>query len=409
MNLKPGFLLLLLFLIPMQIHSQCTRQQVIDDYNNIYLQSAVSNTQLGWTGNTSTCLAGTISDLAQTNTLARINYYRKLAGLSSMVTFDPTNDSKCQQAALMMAANNSLSHNPPASWLCYTSDGAQAAMSSNLYLGGHTASAVDAYMNDNGITFAGHRRWILNSRPPAFGHGSTINSDALWVVGFSGTGSATPVTFPSEGYFPAPLVPASKYWSFGLYNAGFSSATVQMLDQSGSDVTINLFAVVNGYGDNTIVWQAPDVLTNSPYDVKYTVKVNNVLVDGVYKNFSYDVIICQTVHPPQCPDSQTWSETDCACSTLTGINSSNMPRVRISTNNPFSDILQVKVQSINNGRLKLAVVDITGKEMEHRDLSISAGEFLTFYWDTTSWIKGVYFIVLEDQDKVKTVLKVIKQ
>jgi len=44
--------------------AQCDRQQIVDNYNNIYLESEVSTLQLGWTGNINTCDPGTITNLA---------------------------------------------------------------------------------------------------------------------------------------------------------------------------------------------------------------------------------------------------------------------------------------------------------------------------------------------------------
>lgn len=264
-------------------------------------------------------------------------------------------------------------------------------------------------MNDNGNNSAGHRRWILNSSTPDFGHGATSLSDALWIFGSSGAVTTAPITFPSSGYFPAPLVPKSKYWSFGLYNATFESANVQMFDQSGSPVTINLFPVQNGFGDNTIVWEALNIITDSPFDVKYTVKVNNVVVAGEFKNFSYDVIICQPVHPPQCPSGQTWSAIDCSCSISTGITDLAINKPEIVVNNPFSDVLESRLHSFFSGDMKINIIDITGKILEECNLNMSAGDELTLTWNTALWKNGLYFISLEDQKGVRKVLKAVKQ
>lgn len=409
MKLKVLYFLVLVTFTKMNAYGQCTREQVINDYNNIYLQTTVSDAQLAWTGNSGTCTAGTISELAQTNTLARINYYRKLAGLQTFVTFDPVRNNECQQAALIMDRNNTINHNPLPTWLCYTPEGAVGALNSNLAYGIHSSSAVDLYMNDNGNNSAGHRRWILGSMSFSLGHGATTIADALWVLDFTGTPTTTPVTFPSSGYFPAPLVPPSKYWSFGLYNATFELANVQMFDQSGSAVTINLFPVQNGFGDNTIVWEASNIITDSPFDQKYTVKVNNVVVGGVSKNFSYDIIICQPVHPPQCPSGQTWSEADCSCATITGITDIDINKQQIVVNNPFSGVLEARLYSFFSGVMKINIIDITGKVLEESNLYMSTGDELTLTWNTALWKNGLYFISLEDQKGVRKVIKAVKQ
>jgi hypothetical protein len=49
---------------------------------------------------------------------------------------------------------------------------------------------------------------------------------------------------------------------------------------------------VNGYGDNTLVWE-PDATFSAPpaSNTVYTVAVNQVIVGGVPRNFTYDVIV----------------------------------------------------------------------------------------------------------------------
>jgi uncharacterized protein YkwD len=409
MKLKINLLLILFFSMPVKNNGQCFREQVINDYNNIYLQSAVSDTQLTWTGSTVNCLAGTISELAQKNTLARINYYRKLAGLPSTITFDSALYNKCQDAALMIAANSSINRNPPTSWSCYTADGAEILKYAEIALNIHSASAIDLYMNDIGTDYAGHRRLILYSRATVFGHGSTDKSDALWVIGSLAPVDVRPVTFPSSGFFPAPLISSSVYWSFSLHGAGFGSAIVQMFDSNGTSVSVEQFPVTDGYGDNTIVWHPSNIVNPDPYDVKYTVRISNVLVDGNFKEYTYDVILCQPVHPPLCPSGQRWSETDCSCVTETDITDTGMTKPQIIINNPFSGVLETRIHSFFSGDMKIIIVDNTGRVLEGRNLCMSAGAELTITWETALWKQGLYLILLEDQKGVSTVLKIVKQ
>ena len=159
----------------------CNRQAIIDDYNNVYLTSAVSTADLGWTGSVATCTPGTTSALSKTNTINRINYFRKLAGLSNTVILDQNaHEANCQAAALIMDANDNLSHSPPNNWSCWTQAGSNGAGSSNLALGAHASGAISLYMIDpgSGNEPAGHRRWILNSRATKFGTGSTSSTAA---------------------------------------------------------------------------------------------------------------------------------------------------------------------------------------------------------------------------------------
>jgi len=100
------------------------RQRVLTEYNTYYLGSEAASS--GWTGTTATCTPGTISTDAINKALMRINYFRRCVGLNDDITFDPVKNGKCQQAALMLHANNSLSHTPPNTWTCWTQEGSDA-------------------------------------------------------------------------------------------------------------------------------------------------------------------------------------------------------------------------------------------------------------------------------------------
>jgi hypothetical protein len=272
------------------------RQRVLNDYTNYYLGSNV--TDCGWTGNTSTCTPGTMSSDAISKTLLRINYFRKCAGLPTSVTFDAGENAKCQEAALMMDANNDLNHDPPATWSCYTDDGHTAAGNSNLALGSHSSASITQYMMDwgSGNAPCGHRRWILYSHSLVMGVGSTSGANALWVLGNSGNpqpaGMPDFIAWPPEGYVCAPLV--FDRWSLGVPNADFAAATVSMTDSIGNTVPCSIVSSTdNGYGDRTIVWEPIGVITTASSNVTYHVNVKNVTVSSTTKNYSYDVVIIQ--------------------------------------------------------------------------------------------------------------------
>ncbi len=269
------------------------RERIINLYNANYLGSVV--TDPGWSGNLGSCLAGSVSADAQAKTLLRIKYYREMASLPTDISFDPSNDAKCQQAALMMHANNSLSHTPPTSWTCYTADGNTAAGSSNIALGMHTSGAISGFIDDfgTGNEVVGHRRWLLYSKARVLGHGSTSNASAIWVFGNSAnTPLFTPefIAWPPKGYVPAPVVYGR--WSFGIPGASFASATVSMKDPNNAAMTVSVISNnANGYGDNTIVWVPTGVNTTSTADLTYHVTISNVMLSGVAKNYTYDVTV----------------------------------------------------------------------------------------------------------------------
>ena len=130
-------------------------------YQNTFAAPAAVAPQ--WNGNVATGEAGTLGAAYLAAIIARVNAYRWMAGLPGGVTLDPTESAEDQQAALMMAANDQLSHDPPSTWLDYTAAGADAAAHSDLDLGVSGVAAIDLYMIDPGSsnTFVGHRRWIL--------------------------------------------------------------------------------------------------------------------------------------------------------------------------------------------------------------------------------------------------------
>lgn len=271
------------------------REKVIQAYNSTYLGTNLSD--CGWTGNVANCEAGTCSQDAHDKVVQRINYFRRLVGLPGDIILDAIKNGKCQNAALIMKANNQLNHFPPNTWTCWNADGNEAAGNSNIALGMHSVNAVTGYMDDFGSNnlAVGHRRWLIYSRAKVMGDGSTDGSNAIWVMGNQNNPYPTTmpefISLPPKGYVPGPLV--FDRWSFAVPDAHFASATVTMKDASDHQVTLNIINTEEGYGDNTIVWEPDGINTNGPGDVKYTVTVDNVQVGTGTKSYTYTVTIVQ--------------------------------------------------------------------------------------------------------------------
>ncbi len=275
-------------------------------YNSVYMAS--ESTPIDWDGDTGTCIQGTTAADFKNAVLARINYYRAMAGVSADITFSDTYSNKAQKAALMMSRNNSLSHSPPTTWSCYSPEGAEAADNSNLSLGRNGWAAVNGQMRDNGTnnTAAGHRRWLLYPQTQTMGTGdvplsaSYYPANALWVIDDNvwtprPTTREAYVAWPPPGHVPYQIVPAR--WSFSYANANFSSATVSV-SQGGAPVSVTLHPVQNGYGENTIVWVVGDMdpdgydsWPNPVQDEQYTVQISGVVINGTPTSFSYDVVV----------------------------------------------------------------------------------------------------------------------
>ena len=219
------------------------------------------NVKSGWTGSVKGCRAGAPSRKAQRATLSSINFARALAGLDAVRLQDRLS-ARAQKAALIMAANRGLSHDPPKSWKCWTRKGSNAAGRSNLALSYPTMTAggsVAQYLTDDGDgnTAAGHRRWILNPEAEKFGNGLTSTSNALYVFGPTDTGNKNPnwVAWPTAGWFPAPLEPHGR-WSLssGADGADFSDATVTVR-KGTTTLRATPYPVANGYGQPTLVFE----------------------------------------------------------------------------------------------------------------------------------------------------------
>lgn len=335
---------LCLLLFPSYILGQCDRANMIEEYETHYLGTNLSTLDLDWTGDTDACKAGAISPMAMNRMMSRLNYFRRLAHVSSDIHLDSNLTTMCQEAALMMHSNNELSHDPTKDWSCYTDDGKKAASKSNLALGAHSVNALSLYMRDPGANngAVGHRRWILYSRAKDIGLGSTSRAHAMYVI----HNRQDPpedldyITYPSEGYFPLPLLP--ERWSFSKPRAKFAGATVGMRNAEGKSVPLTVLEIKNGFGDNTIVWE-PDqemIDRSAPYDQNFEISIMDVGLGDSLVNYSYTVTLTPVVHPPECQPGLSWKEADCACikSQTTALASENKLSLEVYPN-PASDVL----------------------------------------------------------------------
>ena len=258
---------------------------------NVYYNIAMP--AVGFTGSTASCNPGSISLAFQEWTISRINYLRAMAGVPGNTTLNSGLNAQEQAAALIMAANNTLTHSPSSGMLCYTAAGATGAGSSNLALGGFTDS-IPLYMSDPGAgnEIAGHRRWILHSRKSSFGLGQAsgpTNANALYVFDSGAPAPSLPngIPWPPRGYVPLAIFPASLRWSFGLPGANFSAANVTMSVNGNPLAATVISRTANGYGDNTIVWSLPGGHSVTKGSV-YTVSITGI-TGAASSSYAYEV------------------------------------------------------------------------------------------------------------------------
>ncbi len=276
------------------------------DFNTMYVGSAVP--AFTWNGNTGSCAAGTLSQDVLDKALLRLKYFRKAAGLpNDGIVMNPTLNAKCQQAALMFKANNSISHFPPNTWSCYTADGAEAAGNGNIAFGVSDVENINLWIEDEGDnnTEVGHRRWMLYSRASDFGFGCTNSTGTLWVINDNVADLPLPATtpeyvaWPPKGFVPRDVV--YPRWSLSVpapshpYQVNFTQAAVVVKNAAGAELPVLIeyaTPISNSYaGDNTITFKPDGIVLNSDADQQYSVKVSNVMVNGVAKTYEYDVTI----------------------------------------------------------------------------------------------------------------------
>lgn len=246
-------------------------------YHNSYLPAVA--TKAASSADAGRCVAGTPTSATQSSTLAAVNYFRTMVGLRG-VTLDAGLTAKAQQAALMMSANNALSHGPPTTWKCYSQTGADAAGHSNLALGAGGAQSIPLYMDDNGTDSLGHRRWLLHAPLTGIGSGSTSNSNALYVITpqvWDAPPAGTPAyaPWPASGWVPVQVAPTD-LWSVSATNdADFSAAKVAV-KRNGVSVSTTTTHPGNGYGPNTVAFRFARGYSGGAGNVTYAVTITGI-------------------------------------------------------------------------------------------------------------------------------------
>ena len=276
-------------------------------------------TPVGWQGSLSSCDEGAPSPAAQQSTARVVNYIRDLVGVEPVV-FSSTLPAQAQEAALMMARNEELSHAPPSSWACYTGDGAAAAAKSNLYLGRSGASAITGYMDDPGAvnTPVGHRRWIIDPRQTTMGSGRWTRTAATGGSSPTRSSSSTrrrggrcrqaPGVPPLAGGRPRARADRARrpLVVVGLRPPllDFSQASVLV---NGSAAGVTVHPVENGYGPPTVVWNFKPGFRAGDEDRKYDVVVSGIRRGGaLLPSYSYTVTLFDgDAPPPFAPPSVT--------------------------------------------------------------------------------------------------------
>lgn len=244
-----------------------------------------------WNGNADSCKWGSISDEIVLRTQQRINYFRRMAGMSEMISLAKQDNEMCMFAVLMCESNKSMTHDPNEGWRCYVPAGADALKTAILSKDGNPAIAVTAAMGQNHAT-VGNRRWLLYPNAMYMGIGTSKTYTAIKAIDNSreldtNKYKSQYIAWPPANACPKMLV--FKKWSFSI-DLDLKGAVVTMKDAGGQNIELKQENYSEGYGLNTLVWEpnipAASLSDGSVYHVSiklkngktfnYTVKVIDV-------------------------------------------------------------------------------------------------------------------------------------
>jgi uncharacterized protein YkwD len=237
-----------------------------------------------WSGDVATCMAGDISAEGRENALRLFNLMRWIADLPAVATEDARNQ-QAQACALMMTANDALSHTPPMDWKCYTELGYKGANTSNISSGPGVSSVI-SYMVDTGNeTTFGHRRIILSNELGPIGLGSAGKDGASCMQNIGGTGKAgkawmawpPPGAFPMQAYVDAYRRSLDETgWSIQASTKGAKidlSAAQVAVTSAGQARPVKVEQLTGTYGQATAIRIVPDgwkAAAGSTYSVSVT-------------------------------------------------------------------------------------------------------------------------------------------
>lgn len=181
---------------------------------------------------------GKVSDAALNDALNLTNFTRYLSSLPSDVVLNKQFNLDAQAAAVINAANGSMSHYPkkPQGMTAQLFEqGYDAAGSSNIGYGYKTltASIRNGYMPDDDLSnraSVGHRRWILSPRLREIGFGfaqaqNGVDHTAMKVVSpnmwNNPEASYRAILWPAETVFPVEFFGQNHPWSISLNTANY--------------------------------------------------------------------------------------------------------------------------------------------------------------------------------------------
>lgn len=242
-----------------------TRDQLRDLYNAIPFSDQTPYLQVPDT--VSFDPIGSLTPEAENAAIAYLNFIRAVAGLDGVTIFD-LYTLRAQNAALLLAANDSITHDPARA----------PGMSEGLYESAHLGAkecnlvrfnwdraqilidAISYFVRDDGdanLAELSHRRWLLNPCMAETGFGlaksaSGMSYAAMYAVDTGNADAAwRDIAWPCGGAFPVELMRRDLAWSVSLnesiYDLSASDIRVTLTDLSTGDAFC--FEPQRGTGD----------------------------------------------------------------------------------------------------------------------------------------------------------------
>lgn len=271
------------------------------------------------------CKAGTIKTSEKQSVLLYVNLIRGLHGLNP-VTYNNAGDVDAQNGALITVANQQLNHTPPSSYSCYSQSGYNGNAKSNLYIymqGGSSTlqesrGSLIAWMIDENTPELGHRRAIINPFLTAISFGRvdgntktgqykqyfTTGENLYYQPYVNGTSNVDFVACPQNNYPPIlfqkdwllsfSAIADKSNWAGNFASVDYKSVEITVKDSKGVSLAVSDISSDNdGWGSlgNQVAWKTAGLKD----EVKYTVTVKNVKVNGVNKDYTYDFTLTNNI------------------------------------------------------------------------------------------------------------------
>lgn len=236
----------------------------------------LENVAPSWRGDIGTCDAGEPDAATNDAALARVNFLRSLADLPPVRTLDPADATGC---ALLLDANDALSHAPPTDWACFDPTWSDAAGRSLIASDG-SLDVVFAFAIDPGNEDAfGHRRWLLSSWLTGAAFGATPDYACL-DLDLGDDEQAAWTAWPPPGDTPAAVLELFGYatdrtgWSLQSDSLELSGDLEVILSHGSTREVLTPVQLPAGFGSRRAIRFVPE--RPVPVGVVWTVEVNGL-------------------------------------------------------------------------------------------------------------------------------------